>query len=45
MGRGKHKNKSHSEKRKAYLTRRARPDYPKGGYGGSHIPYANIERK
>jgi len=45
MGRRKHKNWSSGEKRKAYLARRAKPDYPKGGYGGAHPPYAKAKRK
>lgn len=45
MGRGKHKNKSHSEKRKRYLERRSKPDYPKGGYNNPPSrPYIKIER-
>lgn len=44
MGRGKHKNWSHSKKREAYKARRAKPDYPKGGYGVARPPYAPPKR-
>ena len=42
MGRGQHKNKSHSEKRKAYNERKKSANYPKGGYGKARPPYKNI---
>lgn len=46
MGRGKHKNWSHTKKREAYKARRARPDYPKGGYNKvPNKPYAPEKRK
>jgi len=45
MGRGLHKNWSHSEKRKRYLERRKQPDYPKGGFNKPPIrPYAKDKR-
>lgn len=45
MGNGKHKPWTHKAKREAYMKRRAKPDYPKDGYGGSHLPYGNPKRK
>jgi len=42
MGRGKHKDHSHSAKRAAYNERRKRVNYPKGGYGKGREPYKNI---
>jgi hypothetical protein len=44
MGRGKHKDRSHSAKRKAYNSRRQSPNYPRGGYGEAKKPYLSIER-
>jgi len=45
MGRGKHKNWSHSEKRKRYKERRAQEGYPKGGYNVvPEKPYAKPKR-
>ncbi len=42
MGRGQHKNKSHSAKRDAYNTRKKSAGYPKGGHGKARQPYKNI---
>ena len=44
MGRGKHKNWSHSEKKKAYKERSSKKGYPKGGYGKARPPYAKEKR-
>ena len=44
MGRGKHKPYSYTAKREAYKGRRARPGYPKGGYGEARPPYARPKR-
>ncbi len=42
MGRGKHKPKTHPAKRQAYLERRKKIGYPKGGYGKPHEPYGKL---
>ena len=45
MGRRKHKNWSAGEKRKRYLERSSKPDYPKGGYNNPPSrPYAKDKR-
>lgn len=44
MGRRKHKPWTAGAKREAYKARRAKPDYPRGGFGGSHVPYGKSKR-
>ncbi len=45
MGRGKHKDWSHGEKRKRYLVRSSNENYPKGGYNKvPDKPYAKPKR-
>ena len=44
MGRRKHKPWTARAKREAYKIRRAKPDYPKGGFGVAHNPYGKITR-
>lgn len=46
MGRGLHKNWSHSEKRKRYLERSSKEGYPRGGYNNPpDKPYAPPKRR
>ena len=45
MGRGKHKPYSYRDKKSAYKGRKAKPNYPKGGYGEARSPYAGTKRK
>jgi len=45
MGRGKHKPWSYGLKKAAYKTRKAQPNYPRGGFGIAKPPYAKPKRK
>ena len=48
MGRGKsgkHIGYSHGQKVTAYKARKSKPNYPKGGFGIPHPPYAGIKRR
>lgn len=48
MGHNPYRNKSysHTKKREAYVLRRSRPSYPKGGYNRPPgKPYAGEKRK